>query len=86
MAEYTLVPTGTDGESVELHVILDYVLVVVHLQIIDTIFCVSSWIDRAKLGTEGANKSGPVVHLVGNLVGVQDRWFEVLQGGSAKVG
>ena len=42
--------------------------------------------DGAKLGMEGTDESGPVVHPVGNFVGVQDWQFEVLQGGSAKVG
>lgn len=70
MTEYTVIPAGTNSESVELYVVLDYVLVVVHLEVVDAVFCVSSGIDRAKLDTECTNESGPVVHPVGNLVGV----------------
>jgi hypothetical protein len=47
--EYAIIPASTDREPIELYVVLDYVLVVVRLEVVNAIFCVSIGIDRAKL-------------------------------------
>ena len=86
VAEDTVIPTGTDGKTVEFNVILDNVLVVLHFEVVDSIFHIGSRINGAELDTEGLEEGGPIIHPVGSIIGVKDRWLKVLQSGTAKVG
>ena len=74
-----LVPTGMDSETGELDVVLDDVLIFLHLQVFNAIFCVGCGIDRAKLNTEGTDEHGPVVDPIWGFVGIQNAWFKVFQ-------
>ena len=53
VAEDTVILTGADGKMVELDIILDNVLVVLHFEVVNSIFCISSRINGAKLDAEG---------------------------------
>ena len=86
VAEDTVIPTSADGKTVELDVILDNVLVVLHLEVVDSVFHISSRINGAELDVEGSEEGGPIVHPVGSIIGVKDRQLEVLQSGTTKVG
>ena len=52
VTEHGFVPTSADSEAVEFNVILDNVLVVLHFEVIDSVFGISSGVNGAKLGTE----------------------------------
>ena len=86
VAEDTIIPTGVDSKTVELDVILNNVLVVLHFEVVNSVFCISSRINGAELDMEGSEEGRPIVHPVGSIIGVKDRWLEVLQSGTAKVG
>ena len=86
VAEDTVIPTGADGKTVEFNIILDNVLVVLHFEVVDSIFRISGRINGAELDVEGLEEGGPIVHPVRSIIGVKDRWLEVLQSGTTKVG
>ena len=83
VAEDTIIPTSVDSKMVELNIILDNVLVVLHFEVVDSVF---SRINGAELDVEGLEEGGPIVHPIRSIVGVKDRWLEVLQSGTTKVG
>ena len=56
VTEDTIVPTCTDCEAVELNVVLQDVLIVLHLQVVDSVFGVSGGIYGSKLSMEGVDK------------------------------
>ena len=86
VAEDTIISTGADSKTVELDVILDKVLVVLHFEVVDSIFRISGRINGAELDAEGSKEGRPIIHPVGSIIGVKDRWLEVLQSGTMKVG
>ena len=51
MLKDTIVPTSVDHEAVELNIVLDNVLVILHLQVIDSIFSIGS----GMMGSMGPN-------------------------------
>ena len=55
MTEDTIVPTCMDCEAVELNILQD-VLIVLHLQVVDSIFGVSGGIYGSGLGMEGTDE------------------------------
>ena len=85
VAEDTVIPTGVDGKMVEFDVILDNVLVVLHFEVVNSVFHIGSRINGAELDVEGSEEGRPIVHPVGSIIRVKDRWLEVLQSGTAKV-
>ena len=80
----TVIPTGADGKTVEFDIILDNVLVVLHFEVVDSVFRISSRINGAELDVEDLEEGRPIIHPVGSIIGVKDRWLEVLQSGTAK--
>jgi hypothetical protein len=60
VTENTVVPAGVDSKTVELDVVLDNVLTVLHLQVVDAIFSISGRVDGAELGAESADECGPI--------------------------
>ena len=86
VAEDTVIPTGADGKTVEFDIILDNMLVVLHFEVVDSVFRICGRINGAELDAEGSEEGGPIVHPIGSIIGVKDRWLEVLQSGTAKVG
>jgi hypothetical protein len=85
VTEDGVVPVDADGESVELKVVFDNVLVILHLQIINAILGVSSRIDRAKLGAEKTDKGRSIVHPSGYFIGIQNCRFKVFQGHTTEI-
>ena len=59
MMKNVLVPTSMDGETVELDVVFDDALVVLHLQVVDGVFGISGRIDGTKLCAKGENERRP---------------------------
>jgi len=59
-------------------------LVVLHFQIVDSVFGVSGGVDWAKLDTEGTDECGPVVHPSRDFVRVEDGGLEVLESGAVE--
>ena len=78
VSEDTVVPAGLNREMVELNIVLDDMLIVLHLQVVNLVFSISSQIDQTKLGMESLDEGGPIVHPSQGLVRVQDCWLEVL--------
>ena len=60
VAEDTVIPTGVDGKMVEFDVILDNVLVVLHFEVVDSVFHIGGRINGAKLDTEGSEEGRPI--------------------------
>lgn len=75
VSEDIVIPSCANREVVELDVVFDDVLVILHLQIVDTVFCISSRIDGVELGVECLDEDRPVVQPVRYCFGVIDRWF-----------
>ena len=71
-----VIPMSAYCELVELDIILDNLLVVLHLQVIDCVFGIGSRVYGAKLGSEGADEGGPVVHPHGIFIIIQEGGFE----------
>ena len=86
MSEDAVIPASADCETVELDIVFYYMLVVLHFQIVNSIFCIGNRINWAKLGTERVDKSRPVDHPIGNVIGVKDERLKVFQGGASEVG
>ena len=70
VVEDTVILTGADGKTVEFDIILDNVLVVLHFEVVDSVFHISSRINGAKLDTEGSEEGGPIVHPIGSIIRV----------------
>ena len=85
VSKNTIVPTSADHEVVELNIVLDNVLVVLHLQVIDTIFSIGSGIYGSKFNVEIPHKSGPVIHPVGYFVRVEECRLKIFQGCSPEI-
>ena len=55
VTEDGLVPTGTDSETGKFDVVLDDVLIFLHLQVVNAIFCIGRGIDGAELSKESTD-------------------------------
>ena len=84
--EDTFIPAGADSKTVEFNVIFYNMLVIMHLEVIDSIFGVSSGVYRTKLSTESLDKVGPIIKPVGDFIGVKEGWLKEFQGGPSEVG
>ena len=71
-----VIPMGAYRELVELDIVLDNLLVVLHFQVVDCIFGIGGRVYGAKLGSKGADKGGPVVHPYGIFIIVQEGGFK----------
>ena len=76
---------GAYRELVELNIVLDNLLVVLHLQVIDRVFGIGGRVYGAKLGSEGADEGGPVVHPYRIFIVVQEGGFKEFQGGASEI-
>ena len=79
--EDTFIPAGADSEMVEFNVILYNMLVIVHFEVIDSVFGVGGGVYRTKLSVESLDKIGPIIKPVGNFIGVKEGWLKEFQGG-----
>ena len=84
--EDTFIPAGADSEMVEFDVILYNMLVIMHLEVIDSIFGVSGGVYGTKLSAESLDKIGPIIKPVGNFIGVKEGWLKEFQGGPSEIG
>ena len=64
--EDTFIPAGVDSETVELDIIFYNMLVIVHLEVINSIFGISGGVYGTKLSVESLDKVGPIIKPVGN--------------------
>ena len=71
-----VIPMSVYRKLVELNIVLDNLLVVLHLQVINCIFSIGGRVDGAKLGSEGADKGGPVVYPYRIFIVIQKGGFE----------
>ena len=84
--EDTFIPAGADSEMVEFNVILYNMLVIVHFEVIDSVFSVGSGVYRTKLSAESLDKIGPIIKPIGNFIGVKEGWLKEFQGGPSEIG
>ena len=84
--EDTFIPAGVDSEMVEFDVILYNMLVIVHFEVINSIFGISSGVYRTKLSAESLDKIGPIIKPIGNFIGVKEGWLKEFQGGPLEIG
>ena len=78
MLEDTIIPAGLNRKMVELNIVLDNMLIILHLQVVNPIFGISGQINWTKLGMESSDEGRPIVQPSQGLVRVQDGWLEVL--------
>ena len=61
VAENTIIPASSDCKAVEIDVVVYNMLIVMHFQIVNSVFSIGNGINRTKLGAESADKGRPVV-------------------------
>ena len=64
--EDTFIPASADSKMVEFNIILYNMLVIVHFEVINSIFSVGSGVYGTKLSVESLDKVGPIIKPVGN--------------------
>ena len=74
--EDTFIPAGADSETVEFNVILYNMLVIVHLEVINSVFGISGGVYGTELSTESLDKVGPIIKPVRNFIGVKEGWLK----------
>ena len=75
--EDTFIPAGVDSEMVEFDVILYNMLIIVHFEVIDSIFGVGGGVYGTELSAESLDKIGPIIKPVGNFIGVKEGWLKI---------
>ena len=84
--EDTFIPAGADSEMVEFNIILYNMLVIVHFEVINSIFSVGSGVYGTKLSVESLDKIGPIIKPIGNFIRVKEGWLKEFQGGPSEIG
>ena len=84
--EDTFIPAGADSEMVEFNIIFYNMPVIMHLEVIDSVFSISGGVCGTKLSLESLDKVGPIIKPVGNVIGVKEGWLKEFQGGPSEVG
>ena len=84
--EDTFIPAGADSEMVEFDVILYNMLIIVHFEVIDSVFSVGSGVYGTELSAESLDKIGPIIKPVRNFIGVKEGWLKEFQGGPSEIG
>ena len=84
--EDTFIPAGADSKMVEFNIILYNMLIIVHFEVINSIFCVGGGVYRIKLSAESLDKIGPIIKPVRNFIGVKEGWLKEFQGGLSEIG
>ena len=74
--EDTFIPASADSKTVELDIILYNIPIIVHFEVIDSIFGVSSGVYGTKLSAESLDKIGPIIKPVGNFIRVKEGWLK----------
>ena len=86
MTEDRVIPASLDSKMVELNIVLHDALIVLHLEIVISVFRIGGGIDGAKLGMEGTDEGGPIIHPVRSAVGVEYGQLEILQSSATEEG
>ena len=61
-------------------------LVIMHLEVINSIFGVSSGVYGTKLSAESLDKVGPIIKPVRDFIRVKEGWLKKFQGGPLEIG
>ena len=61
-------------------------LVIVHFEVIDSVFGVSSGVYRTGLIAESLDKIGPIIKPIRNFIGVKEGWLKEFQGSPSEIG
>ena len=72
--------------TVEFDVILYNMLIIVHLEVISSIFGISGGVYGTELSVESLDKIGLIIKPVRNLIGVKEGWLKKFQGGPSEIG
>ena len=84
--EDTFIPAGADSKMVEFDVILHNMLVIMHLEVINSILGISSGVYRTELHAESLDKTGPIIKPVRNFIRVKEGWLKEFQGSPLEIG
>ena len=61
-------------------------LVIMHIEVISSIFSISGGVYRIKLSAESLDKVGPIIKPVGNFIRVKEGWLKEFQGSPSEIG
>ena len=75
-----------DNETVEFDVILYNMMIIVHFEVINSIFSVGGGVYGTELSAESLDKIGPIIKPVGNFIRVKEGWLKEFQGGPSEIG
>ena len=84
--EDTFIPASADSKMVEFDVILYNMLIIVHFEVINSVFGIGGGVYRTELSAESLDKIGPIIKLVGNFIGVKEGWLKEFQSGPLEIG
>ena len=84
--EDTFIPACADSETVEFDVIFYNMLIIVHFEVVDSVFGIGGGVYRTKLSAESLDKIGPIIKPVGNFIRVKEGWLKEFQGGPSEIG
>ena len=84
--EDTFIPAGADSKTVEFDVILYNMLIIVHFEVINSVFSIGGGVYGTKLSAESLDKIGPIIKPVRNFIGVKEGWLKEFQGGPSEIG
>ena len=68
--EDTFIPASADSETVEFNVILYNMLIIMHFEVINSIFSIGGGIYGTKLSAESLDKIGPII------IRVKEGWLK----------
>ena len=86
MSEDTFIPASVDSKTVEFDIIFYNMLIIVHLEVIDSIFSIGSGVYGTELSTESLDKIGPIIKPVRDFIGVKEGWLKKFQGSPSEIG
>ena len=84
--EDTFIPAGADSKTVEFNVILYNMLIIVHFEVINSVFGIGGGVYGTELSVESLNKIGPIIKPIGNFIGVKEGWLKEFQGSPLEIG
>ena len=84
--EDTFIPAGADSETVEFDIIFYNMLVIMHFEVIDSVFDIGSGVYRTELSVESLDKIGPIIKPIGNFIRVKEGWLKEFQGSPSEIG
>ena len=82
---FTILKQSVTGGA-EFNIIFDIMLVIMHLEVINSIFSISGGVYGTELSVESLDKFGPIIKPVGNVIGVKEGWLKEFQGGPSEIG